>query len=847
MRTPKWKIYLYLAVIIFGALAALPNVLGKERAAAMMPSWLPNKPVSLGLDLRGGAQLVLEVDSRALLKEKVELLQTDTRSALREAKVIVKTVRVTGDKVVVTPNEKTDKAALMKELNRMNASAGVAAFGTSAPELMVVTKDNGDIEMSLTEAGIAARVTAAVDQSLEIVRSRIDEIGVAEPVIQKVGSDRIVVQLPGVQNSGPILEMIGTTAKMTFHLMAEPGSAGKLTLPDADGNGMTYDVKAQPALTGEHLVDAQAQLDPRTGQPVVHFRFDGVGARQFGRITSENVHKPFAIVLDGKVLSAPVINEPITGGSGTISGNFTMEETATLSALLRAGALPAPLTVIEERTVGPDLGSDAIKMGLETGLIGFLLVVGFIAFLYGPWGMIANLALAFNVVLLMGALGIIGATLTLPGIAGIILGLGLAVDANILINERIREEAAKGKSAIAALDAGFKKAYATIIDSHATGFIATLLLFQFGTGPVKGFAVTMALGIIISLFTAVAVVRVVMTEIVVRRKMKTLHIKAPFGIGDRQTKIKFMNGWRVGFAVSAFLSISSIVLFFNPGLNYGVDFKGGIQIEVATAEKADMAALRHELHALGLGEIGLQEAGGTSKPTVMVRAERQPGGEEEQTAAVTKIKETISKVDSTATFERTEVVGPKVSGELATSGILAVVFASICMLFYIWWRFEWPFAVGAIVTLILDVTKTVGFFALTGLDFNLTAIAALLTLVGYTVNDKVVVYDRIRENMRAYKKMPFRDLIDMSINQSITRCIYTTVTTLLAMLPMAIWGGSAVSSFAVPMVFGIIVAGSSSIFIAAPILMFLGDWRTKHREKLEAEGRLHEDEAEAMP
>lgn len=847
MRTPKWKIYLYLAVILFGTLAALPNVLGKERAAELIPSWLPHKPVTLGLDLRGGAQLVLEVDSRALLKEKVELLQTDTRSALREAKIIVKTVRISGEKVVVSATDKTDRAALMKELNRMNGSAGTGAFGAGTPELSIVDKGNGDFEIGLTEAGIEARVTAAVDQSLEIVRNRIDEVGVAEPVIQKVGSDRIVVQLPGIQDSGPIRELLGSTAKMTFHLLDESAGPGVKMLPDVDGSGRTYPVKAIPALTGEHLVDAQAGMDPRSGQPVVNFRFDGVGARQFGRITSENVGRPFAIVLDGEVLSAPNINEPIMGGSGQISGNFTMQQTTTLSALLRAGALPAPLTVIEERTVGPDLGSDAIEMGLKTGLIGFLLVVAFIAFLYGPWGMIANLALGLNVILLMGALGILGATLTLPGIAGIILGLGLAVDANILINERIREETFKGKSAIAALDAGFKKAYATIIDSHATGFIATILLFQFGTGPVKGFAVTMALGIIISLFTAVAVVRVVMTEIVLRRKMKELHIKAPFGMGDRQTKIKFMNGWRVGFAVSAFLSISSVVLFFNPGLNYGVDFKGGIQIEVATAESADMAALRHELHTLGMGEIGLQEMGGTSKPTLMVRAERQPGGEEAQTAAVEKIKASITKVDSTASFERTEVVGPKVSGELAKSGLMAVVFASICMLFYIWWRFEWPFAVGAIVTLILDITKTVGFFALTGIDFNLTAIAAVLTLVGYTVNDKVVVYDRIRENMRAYKKMTFRELIDMSINQSITRCIYTTVTTLLAMLPMAIWGGSAVTSFAVPMVFGIIIAGSSSIFIAAPILMFLGDWRAKHREKMIAEGRMNEDEAEVAP
>jgi len=279
--------------------------------------------------------------------------------------------------------------------------------------------------------------------------------------------------------------------------------------------------------------------------------------------------------------------------------------------------------------------------------------------------------------------------------------------------------------------------------------------------------------------------------------------------------------------MSILLSLASIALFISPGLNYGVDFKGGLQIEYATSRTADLPALRSALQSLGLGEITLQEADAGSH--ILVRAERQSGGETAQTAALQKIRSVVFAQDANAKIEKTEVVGPKVSGELARAGLLSVVLASFAMLVYIWVRFQWPFAVGAIATLILDITKTVGFFALTGLEFNLTAIAALLTLIGYSVNDKVVVYDRMRENMRLFKQMPFRDLIDRSINETLARSLYTSITAFLALLPMAIWGGSAVASFAIPMVFGVVIAASSSVFIAAPILLFLGDWRNRRQ------------------
>ncbi|EKF59065.1 bifunctional preprotein translocase subunit SecD/SecF [Agrobacterium albertimagni AOL15] len=826
MKNSIAKVMGYMLVIVLGLLVALPNVLS-DATLSRFPSFMPHERVSLGLDLRGGSHLVLEVDRPAMVDEWLQSLAQEARTTLLEARIQTRSIRREDKALNVTLADPAQLAAAREALAVLNNPA-VTVTGHGLPELDVSTSGGDKLRMAPTEQGITARLSHAVDQSLEVIRQRVDQVGVAEPTIQRVGGDRVLVQLPGEQDPSRLRALLGTTAKMSFHLLGEPGAAGVETLKDDEGR--SYPVQATVLLAGDRLTDARVQFDQQGGgQPVVSFRFDGVGADRFARITRDNVGRPFAIVLDDKVLSAPVIREPITGGAGQISGDFSVDEANTLAALLRAGALPAKLTVIEERTVGADLGGDAIEMGIASGLAGFGLVVAFIVALYGAWGLLAVLALTLNVILTFAGLTIVGATLTLPGIAGIVLGIGLAVDANVLINERIREEAAKGRGAFAAIDHGFAKAYSTIIDSNVTALIATVLLFWFGSGPVRGFAVTMGLGIAISMFTAVSVVRVAMVAIARRWKLKTITIKPllPFKLIKDGTRIDFMKARMFGIGVSAFLSISSIILFITPGLNYGVDFKGGIQLELSTTGPADLGRLRSGIEGLNLGEVALQEFGDSNH--VMLRLERQPGGEQAQTDAVTKVRQTIQTIDASARIERTEVVGPKVSGELATAGLTSVILASLAMLVYIWVRFDWPFAVGAIATLILDVTKTIGFFALTGLDFNLTAIAALLTLVGYSVNDKVVVYDRMRENMRLYKAMPFRDLINLSINETLARSLYTSATAFLAMLPMAIWGGSAVESFAVPMVFGIFIAASSSVFIAAPIVSFLGDWRSRRQ------------------
>ncbi|MBY5320251.1 protein translocase subunit SecD [Rhizobium johnstonii] len=823
MRTSRWLVATYTVIIVLGLLIALPNVL-PQSVLQRVPAWLPHEQVSLGLDLRGGSHLVLEVDEADLTKERLQSLLQDARRVLREKGIQPKAVVRSQNQIVVTLADAAQSDAAVTELKTL---ANPISTGLSAGQAdLDVTANGATITVGFSRAGIAANVDNAVQQSLEVIRQRVDQVGVSEPTIQRIGANRVLVQLPGAQDPSRLRELLGSTAKMSFHMLSPNNAPGPGVTMLKDDEGRSYPVLDRVEISGDRLSDARVSFDPNTREPIVSFRFDSAGATRFAEITRQNVGNPFAIVLDDKVLSAPVIREPITGGSGQISGSFSADSATTLAAMLRAGALPAKLTVIEERTVGADLGADAIRMGIYSGIVGFVLVAAFIFVLYGTWGFLANIALLIHTILTFSALTLVGATLTLPGIAGVVLGIGLAVDANVLINERIREETRKGKSAFAAIDTGFRRAYSTIIDGNMTALIAAAILFFFGSGPVRGFAVTMALGLIISMFTSVAFVRVAMIEITRRRKLKVLNIRPLIPFSPYDKHIEFMKARFFGVTVSALLSIASVVLFIHPGLNYGVDFRGGIQMAVKTQGAADLAKFREGLDSLGLGEITLQSFG--DKSSILVRAQRQEGGEEAQTAAVTKLKAEVTKIDPTATVEGTDVIGPKVSGELAWAGILSVVIASFAMLIYIWVRFEWPFAVGAIVTLVLDVTKAIGFFAITGLDFNLTAIAAILTLVGYSVNDKVVVYDRMRENMRLYKSMPLREIIDKSINETLARSLYTNATAFLALVPMAIWGGSAVSSFAIPMVFGILVAGASSIFIAAPILLFLGDWRRRH-------------------
>lgn len=678
----------------------------------------------------------------------------------------------------------------------------------------------------LSAAQRQALTSDAVERSLEVVRRRLDESGLVEPSITRQGNDGILVQMPGVADPSQIRELLGTTAKMTFHWVVDGERPnGPVMIVPGDAEGSSYRLEQRVALEGKHISDAQLAFNPDSGQPVVTFKLDKDGARRFADLTQRNIGRPLAIVLDEQVITAPVIRSVIAGGSGEISGNFTSSEASNLALLLRAGALPAPLKVIEERTVGPDLGSDAISMGISTGLLGAALVIGFMLAIYGRWGLIACAGLAVNVGLVFGALTLLGATLTLPGIAGIILSIGMAVDANILINERIREEARRGKSAMLALREGFDRAYATILDSNVTTLIAVSLLFMFGSGPVRGFAVTIGIGLLTSMFTAIAVTRLLM-EWRVRKLGRRPLVMSGMRLLDwfNGRPLNVMRGRFFGIGLSLLLSLASVVLFVKPGLNYGIDFSGGTVVEV-NAPGTAVDQLRTALQQQGLGQVAIQEFGDGGH--YLVRLPQTSAEQVASGAPVDTLKSTVQSLSEQASFPRVEMVGPRVSGDFSQASILAVLLAGAGMLGYLWLRFEYHFALAATLTIALDLTKTIGFFALTGIEFNLTAVAALLALIGYSINDKVVVFDRVRENLRQTPDKPLLELLNQSITSTLTRTLFTSVTTFLALLPMAIAGGSAVASFAQPMLFGIVIGTSSSILIAAPILYFLGQRRNR--------------------
>ena len=753
MRSSLYKRTLWYAlIIVMGLLSALPNIL-PESSRAMLPDAYLNNTVKLGLDLRGGSQLLLVVDSREIYQDRDEL----TANALLD-----------------------------------------------------------DI----------------VNQSIEVIHRRLDETGMVEPSITRQGRDAILVQLPGVEDPRQVRELLGTTAQMNFHWLAEPGNRSVMTLPGQADAEQTYRLERRIAMEGKHVRDARMALQAQTNLPVVNFTLDQQGGRQFAEMTRDNIGRALAVVLDGKVVTAPVIRSPITGGSGEISGQFTAVEAGELAMLLRAGALPAALEIVEERTVGPNLGSQAINMGIMTGLLGAALVLVFMLMSYGSWGLIAWLGLAINMGLVFGVLSLLGATLTLPGIAGLILVLGMAVDANILINERIRDEVRQGKGAWLSLDNGFRRAYGTILDSNITTLIAVSLLFVMGSGPIRGFAVTMGIGLMTSLFTAVAVNRVMMEWLVRSRGRKPLairglpwldHFGEQFSSGKRV--IRFMRAGAIGLIVSAVLSAASLGLMAKPGLNYGIDFSGGALLEIRTPDTS-LEQLQSLLSDSGLRDLSVQALSGAQGQSWLLRQAVQEHIDGDK--QIDSLRSTVSAALPDASIDRAEMVGPRVSGDFADMSILAVMLAGAGMLLYLWVRFENHFALAAVLTIALDLTKTIGFFVISGVEFNLTAIAALLALIGYSVNDKVVVFDRMRESMRARPDMPLDVVVNRSISATLTRTTYTSLSTLAAVLPMAIAGGSAVASFAVPMLFGIVVSTSSSIFIAAPIVLILG----KRRQRL---------------
>ncbi|WP_062016792.1 protein translocase subunit SecD [Aureimonas sp. AU4] len=822
----RWKTILIWLAVLAGILFALPNVLTDSQRASL-PRFMPDRPMTLGLDLQGGSYVLLEVDRASLVNDRLQSLRDDVQVSLRNANVGFNSVTEQNGGIQFTLRDPTQAEAARTALQGLTSPISTSLLaGGSVTETELAEIQPNTFRLTLTDAGVNYRLSTAVSQSIEVVRRRVDELGTTEPVIQRQGLDRIMVQVPGLQDPARLKNLLNQTARLTFRLVdvnnsaqavaagQQPAPAGSELLQTTDNPPAPILVQRQVMIAGDNLTDAQAGFDQQTNQPVVNIRFDSRGAQRFGEVTRDNVNRPFAIVLDDKVLSAPNIREPILGGQAQISGNFTVQTANDLAVLLRAGALPATLDIIEERTVGPGLGADSVAAGQNAGIIGGVFVIAFMLIAYGFLGVIANIALIVNVILLVAVLSVLGSTLTLPGIAGIVLTMGMAVDSNVLIYERILEERRQGRSVVQSIDAGFHKALGTIMDANITTLIAAAVLFFLGSGPVRGFAVTLALGIFTTIFTALTLTRWMVAFWVRRRRPK--EVPRGYNFIPHGTNVRFMAIRKWAFATTLSLSVLAIASVFVGGLNFGIDFTGGTVLELrAKGDAADVAKIREDLSPIVDGDIQVQEFG--TPRDVLIRFAVQPQDAANPQASVNAVRGALAQDYD---FQRVEVVGPTVSGELAWAAIFGVGAAMLAIAVYVWVRFEWHFAVGALLATAHDVAMAMGFLVVSQLEFNLSTIAALLTIVGYSLNDTVVVFDRIRENLRKYKKMPIADIIDLSLNETLSRTMLTAVTLVLALVALYGFGGDVIRVFVAPMLVGVLVGVYSSIFIAAPILIY---------------------------
>ncbi|NQS99976.1 MAG: protein translocase subunit SecD [Candidatus Omnitrophica bacterium] len=662
----------------------------------------------------------------------------------------------------------------------------------------------------------------ATDRAIEVIRNRIDQFGVSEPLIQKQGQNHIVVQLPGISDRERALQLIKQTAHLEFKLVNEDIS--KLDAALEDNVPVGFELKyldkkpllleRTPSLTGDSIVDARVEWSTMEINPFVSFGLNSRGARKFARLTKKNIGKRLAIVLDDKVKSAPTIQSEIPAGRGQITGRFSEDEAADLALVLRTGALPAPIYVEEERTIGAALGEDSINKGIKSVIMGAALVLVFMTAYYLWAGLIANFALCLNLVIILGVLSYprLGAALTLPGIAGIVLTVGMAVDANVLIFERIREELKLGKSLRLAISSGYQKAFLTILDANVTTLIAAFVLFQFGTGPVKGFATTLTIGILASMFTALVLSRLIFDLISLSKGIKGL----PMFQFVKNPRFDFIGKRKMAYLISLFLILAGTGnLALRGEKNLGIDFAGGSLQEFRFTDPVSVDQVREVLKEIDLGDSPIQQYG--DKRDILVRTYADTSDK-----IIDKFKATFPEND----FQilRMEKVGPAVGKDLTSKAISALFFAMIAICIYISFRFEFRFAIAAIVALLHDVLIAAGALSLTGREFSVPVIAALLTVVGYSINDTIVVFDRIREDLRLMRKASYKEIINASINQTLGRTVLTSLTTLLVVLALFLFGGAVINDFAFVLLVGVIIGTYSSIFVASPILV---DWRKK--------------------
>ncbi len=845
-RGVLYKLLFLATLTLFGLFASIPSFYKSA------PDWLkhlfPTSGMRLGLDLKGGMQLLLRVDVTKAVESTLGSAVQDYQNALQQKQITTEGTQKAGpNKMRVRLKSADDLQSAEQVLhdgftNLLVSSSGVEG-GAAYLDISLGQKEAGEIEES------------AVSQNVEIIRNRIDQFGVTEPVIVRQGARDIVVQLPGITNTSRAIDLIGKTAQLEFKLLdtssridlpaliSQAVRSGRLKpgytyeqlnhvlqgeIPPGDEiypwkqfNEVTGETSRVPVLvekstlmTGADVRTAHMAIDPRYNTPYVALSLTEQGARLFERITAESVGEQLAIILDNVIESAPVIRERISGGQAQITGSFTSAEASDLAIVLRAGALPAPVNIVQNVTVGPSLGEDSIHRGIYSAILGGILVLVFMVAYYRLSGVIADMALLLNLLLLMAALSLFRATLTLPGIAGIILSIGMAVDSNVLIFERIREESALDKSIRASIEGGYNHAFWTIIDSHITTLITAFALFLFGTGPIKGFAVTLSLGVILNLFTVLFGTHAVYDSLTMQRRIR----KIRFLHFISNPNIDFVRMRKFAFVLSSVLVLLGIFAFVQISrgkANLGVEFSGGAVVQLKAKENFSMADVRAALARSGLQDYELQEV--PSQKTLIVRIKRF------QTSTVKTADELVATLDRSLPkngfqVESEAAIGASVSKDLRKSAILAIAISLLGIVIYLAWRFNFHFSVAAGIATFHDVLAVLGAAYILNMEITLLIVTALLTLAGYSLTDTIVVFDRIRENMRKKPKADLGTTINTSINEVLSRTIITSSTVFMVLIALLLLGGSVIHDFALALTMGVVVGTYSSVFVASPII-----------------------------
>ena len=845
----KLKLAFLISVILLAVVTVVPSFY--SGTPNWWKSYMAPEGLRLGLDLQGGMHLVLKVNLQKAEENTLEFAAADLKDTLAEESIsVVRTSSASKDTIIFTlPNSSTvDTVQSLIADDFPDINARVESKEGSFPRIF----------LNLKQEKIDYIKTNAVEQSLEILRNRIDQFGVAEPIIIRQGADEIVIQLPGVKDPKRALKLLGDTAQLEFKVVADATgldlagliasakenkqwndgeSITKLNralanqLPENTSLNFEKEIDRQTQqeiqipillenkvlMTGDMVKDAQVRIGGNFNEPYVSLDMTSRGAKVFAHITENNVGRRMAIVLDEVVRSAPVIRERILGGSAQISGSFTHEDAADLAIVLRVGALPAPVDIIQNLTVGASLGQDSINKGLSSGVFGALIVLGFMMIYYRLSGVIANTALILNIVLLFSGLAILNATLTLPGIAGIILSIGMAVDANVLIFERMREELSIGKSVRSSIDGGFGKAFLTIVDSQVTTLITAIALFMFGTGPIKGFAVTLSLGIIFNLFAALFFSRLIFDTINSRKPMKKLTFMEIY----KRPHLDFLKIKNFTFTLSAVLVGIGLIAFIQitrGQANLGVDFSGGSLLQYQAKEQFTMAEVRDAFHSQGMTEVNLQEVENEQRLIVKIKkSEEIVAGLGDKVEGIL----TAEMPEKGFILESQSEIGTSVSSDMRNKAIEAIFISLAGVIIYLAFRFDIKFGLAAAAATFHDVLVVLGICYLLNIEITLLIVTALLTLAGYSLNDSVVVFDRIRENLNKPETTSLTTAINNSINQVLSRTIVTSITTAIVLASLFFLGGAVIHDFAFALLTGVVVGTYSSIFIASPLLTVL--------------------------